>query len=93
MRPSCAAAGSGSDSSRSRFAALCTRKAVSQQHAATAELLSSYVFLLRDRKHAAKLREDMQFLVNDPPQGQLSKLFFVHPQERLDRAPERAVVQ
>ena len=40
------------------------------QHAATAQLFSSLFFSLLDRDHAAKLRENMQWLVVEPPEGE-----------------------
>ena len=50
-----------------------------EQHAATAELLSSLVFSIKEPTHAAKLRSDMQWLVADPPDGHAAALLFVQP--------------
>ena len=49
------------------------------QHAATAQLLSSVVFSIREPGHAAKLRANMQWLVADPPPGECASLLFVMP--------------
>ena len=86
----------GDEASAQRWAALSMLGALlaefpgfwtQEQHAATSELLSSAVFLMRNPAHATKLREDMQFLVNDPPAGEVSNLFFVHPQVFLTQTP------
>jgi len=73
--------------SAERWAALCMLQALLheyrelwtlEQHAATASLLSSLVFVYSEPRAALKLRAAMQYLVTDPSSGQPPKLHFLH---------------
>jgi len=81
------AANEGGYATQQRWAVLCMLGALLaeyrelwtlKQHAATARLLSSLVFVYRDPKTALKLRANMQYLVTDPPPNEISKLSFLH---------------